>query len=362
MSHALRQGRLIDALEADGLEALVVSDLANVRYLTGYVGTNAAALIARDRRLLITDGRYAAAARATVQGADVRIGERDLLGDLGEALRELGPQAAAGFEADTMSVARHRRLEERAGRALQPTEGLVAALRAVKDADEVELIREAAGIADRALARILAGPLVGRTEREVAFHLHAALRDEGAEDPSFPIIVASGPRGAHPHALPAAEPIPEDTLVVIDLGAAHRGYCSDMTRTVATGDPPPELERAYAVCLDAQESALAAVRAGAAAVEVDAVARKAIAADGFGDAFPHGLGHGVGLAVHERPGLRPTSTDMLAAGMVVTVEPGIYLEGIGGVRIEDLVLVTDDGPEILSGAPKQLIGKDGVAA
>jgi len=261
-----------------------------------------------------------------------------------------------------VSVARHRRIEERAGRTLRPTEGLVAALRAVKDDEEIRLIREAAAIADRALAQVLADPLPGRTEREVAFELHAALRQHGAEDPSFPIIVAAGPRGALPHAVPADEPIPSDTLVVVDLGASYRGYCSDMTRTVATGDPPPELERAYRVCLDAQESALAAVCAGAAAAEVDAVARRAIAADGFGDAFPHGLGHGVGLAVHERPGLRPTSTDTLTASMVVTVEPGIYLEGIGGVRIEDLVLVTEDGAEVLSGAPKPQIGKDGVAA
>jgi Xaa-Pro aminopeptidase len=230
----------------------------------------------------------------------------------------------------------------------------VEGLRLVKDPGEIALMRRAAAVADEALAHVLAQGIVGRTERQVAFALYGAMLDRGAEDLSFPTIVAAGPRGARPHAVPGAEPIPTDTLVVIDMGAIVEGYCSDMTRTVATGPLPADLERIYTVCLDAQEAALAAARPGITGADLDAVARDHITAAGFGDHFGHGLGHGVGLEIHEGPGVRPTSTDELRAGMAITIEPGIYIDGTGGVRIEDLVILTDGGCDIISGAPKAL--------
>jgi len=258
-------------------------------------------------------------------------------------------------EAEHLTLARHERLRAALdGRELAPTSALVEDLRVEKDPGEVAAIRAAAAMADAALAAVLAEGLAGRTEREVAFAIQGALLDAGAEEPSFPVIVAAGPHGARPHAVPTGEPIPEGTLVVVDQGAVHRGYCSDMTRTLATGPLPEELERAYAVCLEAQEAALAAVRPGLAAAELDDVARSVIVEAGLGESFGHGLGHGVGLEIHERPTVRPEGAETLRPGMVVTIEPGIYLEGLAGVRIEDLVLVTEDGGEALSRSPKEL--------
>jgi Xaa-Pro aminopeptidase len=260
-----------------------------------------------------------------------------------------------GVEAEDLTLARHGRLTDLLGGVVtEPTRGLVEGLRAIKDAGEVAIMRRAALVADRALERVLAGGIVGRTEREVALRLYEAMVDEGASEPSFPTIVASGPRGARPHHVPGADPIPPDTLVVIDMGAIVDGYCSDMTRTVATGALPPRLEEIHRVCLEAQQAALEASRAGMAASDLDAVARAIIAGAGYGEHFGHGLGHGVGLAIHERPGVRPEGTEVLRPGMAITIEPGIYLEGEGGVRIEDLVVLGEEGREVLSTSPKEL--------
>lgn len=350
-----RQERLLAALAARDLGALVVTDLANVRYLTGYVGSNAIALVGAGGRRLVTDSRYALSAREQVAGAEVVVGRRDLLADVAAALPEVAVGGRIGVEAENLTLARHERLAGMVdGFALEPTRGLVEALRLVKDADEVAAMREAAAVASRALERVLGEGIVGRSERRVAFALHGAMLEGGAEEPSFPIIVAAGARGARPHAVPGPDPIPPGTLVVIDLGAVVRGYCSDMTRTVATGSLPARLEEAYRVCLDAQQAALAAARPGMGAAELDAVARERIAAAGYGDAFGHGLGHGVGLRIHERPGVRPESTETLPAGAAITIEPGIYLEGEGGVRIEDLVVLAEGGLDVLTPHPKDL--------
>jgi Xaa-Pro aminopeptidase len=208
---------------------------------------------------------------------------------------------------------------------------------------------------DEALADVLAAGLVGHSEREIAFALQTRLFLIGAEGPSFEIIVAAGPNGAKPHAVPGARIIAAGELVVIDLGAIADGYCSDMTRTVPTGPLPAELARAYQVCAEAQAAALAAVRPGIGCAALDAVARDVITAAGLGEAFGHGLGHGVGLEIHEAPRVSREGTETLRPGMVVTIEPGIYLEGLGGVRIEDLVVVTDDGARVLSHSPKASI-------
>ena len=356
MREVARQDAVMEALAERGLGALIVTDLANVRYLTGYVGSNGIALLGPRGRKLVTDSRYAVAAREQARGVEVVIGRRDLLGDVAAALPSVAGEGPAGVEAESLTLARHARLAAMLeGVVLEPTTGLVETLREVKDPGELEAMREAAAVVDRALAAVLARGIVGRTEREVAFALHAAMLEEGAERPSFDTIVAAGPGGARPHAVPGPEPIPADTLVVIDLGAVVDGYCSDMTRTVATGPLPDRLAEIYAVCLRAQEAAVAAARGGMGAAELDAVARAVIADAGYADAFGHGLGHGVGLAIHEAPGVRPESGASLRAGMAVTIEPGIYLEGEGGVRIEDLVVLGDEGCEVLSGAPKELM-------
>lgn len=355
MTPTARQEKLLAALEARGLGALIVTDPANVRYLTGYVGSNGVALIGTGGRVLLTDSRYQVSATEQVQGAEVVIGKRDLLADVASRVGDVAAGGAIGVEADSLTLARYERLRDLlGGLATEPTRGIVETLRAIKDPDEVDAMRRAARAVDQALEVVLSQGIVGRTEREVAFALHGAMLDAGATEPSFATIVAAGPNGARPHHVPGPDVIPPDTLVVIDLGAVVDGYCSDMTRTVATGTLPPRLEEIYRVCLDGQEAAMAAARGGMSAAELDAVARARIAEGGYGEFFGHGLGHGVGMQIHERPGVRPESADALEAGMAVTIEPGIYLEGEGGVRIEDLVILTEEGSEVLSHSPKAL--------
>jgi Xaa-Pro aminopeptidase len=352
-----RQDRLVEALAGRGLSALLVSDLTNVRYLTGFVGTNALVGLGPERRQLFTDSRYMVAARAQTSGVEIVDAGRELLDRVAQALRESAGDGPVGVEAENLTLARHERLKAALnGVALEPTAGLVESLRARKEPSELALMREAAAIGDRAFEAVASRPLAGRLERDVAWELEGVLREHGAEGPSFPIIVAGGPRSALPHAVPGAEPIPAGSLVVVDLGAIRDGYASDCTRTfAAAGAPlPEELERAYAVCLEAQLAALARVAPGVEAAELDAVARGVIESAGLGGAFGHGLGHGVGLDIHERPWVRPNAPGKLEEGMVVTVEPGIYLEGVGGVRIEDLVVVTADAGEVLTRFPKEL--------
>jgi len=350
-----RRARLAGTLAGRGLGVMMVTGAANVRYLTGYVGSNGIALVGPSGSVLLTDSRYAVSAREQVTGAEVVIGGRDLLADVAARATGMADGGAVGVEAEDMTLARHERLVELLGDVpVTPMRGLVEDLRVVKDADEVAAMREAAAVVDRALATVLAAGIVGRTEGRVAFALLEAMLDEGAEGASFATIVASGPRGARPHHVPGSEVIPADTLVVIDLGAIVGGYCSDMTRTVATGDLPPRLEEIHDVCLTAQRAALAAARPGISASELDGVARASIAGAGYGEHFGHGLGHGVGLDIHERPGVRPGSSEILRAGMAVTIEPGVYLEGEGGVRIEDLVVLGDGGNEVLSTSPTEL--------
>jgi Xaa-Pro aminopeptidase len=354
-AHAGRQERLVAALAGRDVGVLMVTQPANVRYLTGYVGSNGIALVGPGGRVLLTDSRYAVSAREQVTSAEVVIGGRDLLADAAARARAMAGGGGVGVEADDITLARHARLTELLdGVPAVATTGLVEDLRVVKDPGEIDAMRRAAAVVDRALAAVLAGGIVGRPEREVAFALHGAMLAEGAEEPSFATIVASGPRGARPHHVPGPDPVPAGTLVVIDLGAVVDGYCSDMTRTVATGEDSPRLREVHGVCLDAQRAAMAAARPGMTAGDLDAVARTRIAEAGYGAGFGHGLGHGVGLAIHERPGVRPEGGEVLRAGMAITIEPGIYLEGEGGVRIEDLVVLGEDGNDVLSTSPKEL--------
>ncbi len=354
-THEERQERLLAVLGTRDEAALLVTDLDNVRYLTGLASSNAIALIGPTVRMLFTDSRYATLARTAAQGAQVVIAGRDLMDRLAEHVRELGAGAKLAIEAENVTLARRDRIAAAIGTtvSLVPTTGLVEDLRVIKDANEIATMREASRIADVAFAWCETTILVGRSERDIAWELAGILREEGAEGPSFPIIVAGGSNGALPHAVPGPDEIPANTLVVVDMGALFGGYASDCTRTYATGTLPPRLADAYDACLAAQQAAVLAVRPGATCGELDALARDMISAAGFGDAFGHGLGHGVGLQIHERPWVRPAGAEVLQSGMAITIEPGIYLEGLGGVRIEDLVIVTETGGEVLTNRPRE---------
>lgn len=329
---------------------MLVTELVNVRYLTGFTGTNGACVCGPDVRLLLTDFRYTERAAAEVDGWEVVTVRDDWLG--GIAARLFG---RVGFEDDKVAVRTHERLRAKLpeGVELSAAAGAVEALRRVKDEDEMAAIAAAAELADEVWRWSIERGLVGRGERDVARAAEARIREQGAE-PSFPAIVAAGRNGALPHAEPGEREIGRGELVVFDMGAKLDGYCSDGTRTFATGEPGERGREVYATVLDAQLRALDAVAAGIGGAALDQVAREALGAAGYGEHFGHGLGHGVGLEVHEGPHVSPRSEDVLTVGEVVTIEPGVYLPGELGVRIEDLVVVTDGGCRNLSGLPKDL--------
>ena len=322
----------------------------NLRWLTGFSGTSGAALVGPETATFITDFRYADRAREELDGLELSQAERQLVPAVVKLL-----SGRVGFDDAHTSVKVFDGLTEQLDGSVElvPTAGLVERLRRRKDEDELEKIREAARLADLAVERALEGGLAGRTEREVAAANAAAIRELGSE-PSFPAIVAGGPNGARPHATPSDRVIGEGELVVFDSGAVHEGYCSDGTRTFAAGEPDAEAREVYELVLRAQQAGLEAVLPGAVGKDVDAAARDLIAAAGHGGDFGHGLGHGVGIEVHEAPRLGQRSDDVLEAGNVVTVEPGVYIAGRVGVRIEDFGVVTDDGYENFSGLSKDL--------
>jgi Xaa-Pro aminopeptidase len=332
------------------LDRMLVTDLVNVRYLTGFTGTNGACVCGPGVRLFFTDFRYTERAAAEVEGWETITAAGDWLGTIAEHL-----EGRVGFEDDQMAVRTLEKLKEKLadGTEAVPAGGSVEQLRRVKDSEELGAIAEASRLADSVWEWTIERGLAGRSERDVARAAEARIRELGG-DPSFPAIVAAGPNGALPHAEPGEREIGPDELVVFDMGARLDGYCSDGTRTYATGDPGEEARAVYGTVLEAQLAALDAVQAGARGEDVDSVARKVIEAAGHGDRFGHGLGHGVGLEVHEAPRLSPRSDDVLAPGEVVTVEPGVYLPGRLGVRIEDFVVVEDGGCRNLSTLPKDL--------
>jgi Xaa-Pro aminopeptidase len=356
-----RLGRLRPGLADAGCDALLITHLVNVRYLTGFTGSAGLLLVLPDEVVFTTDGRYRdqAADQLAAAGVDARIEVRATVSGQHEALTAAARGIAKlGLEADSVTWAQQRRFASDvfASAELIPTEGLVEELRRVKDAGEIERIAEAARIADEALASVR--PLLGQevTEREVALGLDYEMRRLGADGSSFPTIVGSGPNGAKPHARPSDRRIQAGELVVIDFGAIVDGYCSDMTRTLCVGEPGDDvLLRMVATVEESQREGVAAVRAGVRGRDVDETCRAVIAQAGWADAFIHGTGHGVGLEIHEAPRVASTSEDVLAPGHVVTVEPGVYLAEHGGVRIEDTVVVTDDGCLVLTNAPKDLL-------
>jgi Xaa-Pro aminopeptidase len=326
---------------------LLVTKAVDVFYLSGLHSSNAALLVEPERARLFTDFRYLEKAREI--GAEVVQVPRNLYSGLAEHV-----SGRIEFQAEVLTYDQWAALVA-AGLELVPRHELLVGVRAVKEDAELEAISRAAAITNECFGRLAEQPFVGRTERELAWWFDSLAHELGADEMAFPTIVAAGPNGAQPHASTADRVIEAGTTVVVDAAAKLGDYCSDCTRTFATGELPDELARSYEVCLRAQEAALAAVRPGAAGREVDAVARDLISAEGLGDLFGHGLGHGLGLEVHELPRLRPETDDILPAGGVCTVEPGIYHPDLGGIRIEDLVIVDEQGPQVLTTFTKELV-------
>jgi Xaa-Pro aminopeptidase len=348
MAVAERVSERVERLRALLEEPLLVTSGVNVRYLTGFNSSNVALLVDEERALLFTDFRYAEAARA-VEGTEFVQTQRSVLKTVVETVK-----GTIGFEASALTYSGWEMLRN-AGLELVPRNGLVEHLRAVKDETEVGAMREAARITDQAYAALAEERFVGRTERDLAWRMEQIFHELGAHGIAFEVIVGSGPTGAMPHGRPTDRIVEPNTTVVIDAGCVFRAYNSDCTRTFATGDLPDDLAEAYDACLEGQLAGLDAMRAGVSGAEADAAARRVIEEAGFGEKFGHGLGHGVGLQVHEAPTARPESEDVLEPGNVITCEPGIYLEGRGGVRIEDLVLITNDEPDVLSSYTKELV-------
>jgi len=354
-----RLERLRELIVAEGLDALIVDGAANLRYVTGYTGSSGIALVgATGEARFLTDFRYETQAATEVDPAF----ERTIVaGELLEALASGLDAARVGFDESQTSVRRHRILSEHAPGSVEllATSGLVERLRAVKDEQEIAAITAAAELVDAIYTWLFEAGLGGRTEREVALALEHEMRLRGARDPAFSSIVASGAAGALPHAQPRGVAIERGTLVTIDIGALREGYCSDCTRTVAVGEPGEHAREIHALVLEAQLAGLAAIAPGVSSREADAAARAVIEAGGHGEHFGHGLGHGVGLEIHEAPRLaRVGGETVLVPGNVVTVEPGVYLPGELGVRIEDLVVVRDGAALVLSSFTKELLVVD----
>jgi Xaa-Pro aminopeptidase len=338
----------LQRLQQELEEPLLVTDQVNVKYLTGFNSDNVALLVEPARVRLFTDFRYAEGAREAVEDVEVVQTKRFVYADVAPVL-----SGRVGFESAVVSYANYEVL--RSGPAeLVPRTGIVERLREVKDESELDALRKAAAISDDAYERLSREQFIGRTEQELAWRMEVLLHECGGEQVTF-VAVGGGPHGAFPHADPTDREVRAGELVVVDSGTIVGGYTSDCTRTFATGSLPDELKQAYALCLEAQEAALEGVRPGATGAAVDAIARDKIDASPFKGLFGHGLGHGVGMRIHEAPNLRAESEDVLEPGNVVTVEPGIYMPGKGGVRIEDLVVVTEGDAEVLTHFSKDLI-------
>jgi Xaa-Pro aminopeptidase len=355
-AHRARVEKLRRLMARADLAALLVTKPVNVTYLTGFTGGDSFLLVTPDQAIVLSDFRFIIQLEQECPGLEVQIRPTGVtLGQLTAKVVQQCKLRQLGVEAESMSVSLYQQL----GKLLPATElavidGLVEQLRLIKERAEVDEIRRSVAIAQRALAVIRARLQADQTEQEIATELEYQIRQLGGSGCSFPPIVAVGARSALPHAVPTKQTIGESAFVLIDWGAFYRGYASDLTRLLTTAKISPKLERIYGVVLTAQQRAIAAIRPGARLCDVDAEARRVIAEAGFGKLFGHGLGHGLGLEIHEAPRLAVGQDQPLRAGMVVTVEPGVYVPGFGGVRIEDDVLVTRDGHEVLSDVPKAL--------
>lgn len=354
MDHPLRRTRLVARLPEIGVDAMLVTRLPNVRYLTGFTGSNAQLLLGAESGVFFTDGRYAEQSRREVPELRRDIYTADFPAAFARACRDLG-LSRVGFEAAGVTYRFYQDLSGAESVELVPVTDEVERLRWIKEPEEIRLLDRAQALTDEAYDRAVAKLAEGVTEREVALELEWAMRQSGAEGVSFDSIVAFGENSAEPHHRPTGRTLSRGDVVKLDFGARFEGYHADMTRTLAFGDPPAELREVYELVLATQLAGVEAVRAGVSGADADRVSRRIIEEAGYGDRFGHSLGHGVGLEVHEGPTLRSTSEDVLPAGAVVTVEPGIYVPGLGGVRIEDMVEVLEDGCRVLPATGKELL-------
>ena len=355
MDHQLRRRALGARLSDLGVDALVLTRLINVRYLTGFTGSNAQLVLMPEAVVFLTDGRYTEQSRHEIPDVQRRTYPRDHRGEVAAIAAEhrIG---RLGFESNDLSVAAHAKLAAALpGTELVALEGTVEQQRRVKDADEVDLLRRAQAVTDASFEGVLDLCSVGISEQQLALDLERLIRREGGDGLAFEPIVAFGENAAEPHHEPSHRLLEEGDVIKMDFGALVAGYHADMTRTVAFGQPASELRKIHDVVREAQQAGIDAVRAGVSGAAVDAASRAVVAAAGYGDRFVHGLGHGVGLEIHEEPWLGQGQDEVLPAGAVVTVEPGIYIPGLGGVRIEDTVEVTDEGCRVLPASTRELL-------
>jgi Xaa-Pro aminopeptidase len=354
MDHSTRRERLRGALDELGLDGLLITRLVNVRYLAGFTGSNGQLLATPGGGTFFTDSRYEEQSRRDVPDLERKTYPRRFVQTLDEVCRARSI-GRLGFESAGLTHKTWLELDSMEGVELVPTVEVVEKLRWVKDPDELALLERAQAATDAAFDRVTGKLVEGMSEQEVAFELEVAMHEAGADAVGFPTIAAFGDHAAEPHHAPGERRLARGDVVKLDFGSRVEGYHSDMTRTVAFGEPDPHIREVHRIVLEAQEAGAAAVRAGASAGDVDAASRSVIRGAGYGDHFAHSLGHGIGLEVHEGPTLRDGSEDVLPAGAVVTVEPGIYLPGLGGVRIEDMVLVEAKGSRALPATPKELL-------
>ncbi|MDN5708010.1 MAG: Xaa-Pro peptidase family protein [Planococcus sp. (in: firmicutes)] len=345
--------KLREQMQKRELDSLLVTNPYNLRFITGFTGTAGLALITPNDAWFITDFRYTEQAGEQVTEFKVVQAQKGLIDEVARIAGEAAVERLA-FEQDYMTFATYSQYQEKLSATLEPVSGLIEKLRMVKSPEELEVLKAAAKIADDAFEHICGYIKAGMTELQVSNELEFFMRSQGATSSSFDIIVASGLRSALPHGVASDKKIEQGDLITLDFGALYNGYVSDITRTVAVGEPSDKLKEIYQVVLDSQVLALEKIKPGMTGIEADAIARDYIKSKGYGEAFGHSTGHGIGLEVHEGPGLSFRSETVLEPGMAVTVEPGIYLPGIGGVRIEDDILITETGNERLTHSSKEL--------
>ncbi len=350
-----RLHNLQNALKEKEIDGMLITNPINRTYMTGFKGSDGYGIVTQEQAYLLTDFRYTQQARKQAQYFEVIQFPNEAISAIRDLLAENNIKKL-GFEENTVSFSQYRQFEQKLEvEELIPTKNLIKGYRKIKDKEEQEKMRQAAHIADLAFMYITDYIEVGMTEREIALELEFFMRNNGATGMSFDMIVASGTRSALPHGQPTDKKIEAGDLLTLDFGCVFDGYCSDMTRTIGIQHLSDKQKEIYNVVLEAQITALSQIKAGITGIESDKVARDIIKANGYGEYFGHGLGHGVGYEVHEEPRLSPRGNEVLKSGMVVTVEPGIYVEGLGGVRIEDMVIITEDGIENLTSSPKELI-------
>lgn len=355
MDHQLRRRTLIARMGDLGVDGLLVTRPVNVRYLTGFTGSSAQLVLTSGAATFLTDGRYTEQSRHEVPDLDRRTYARDHRGDVADLVAEAGAMRL-GFESTDLTVADHAKLAGALpGVELVALEGVIERARQVKDADEMALLMRAQAVTDAAFEAILDLFSVGVSERHIARELERLMLAEGADGLAFEPIVAFGEQSAEPHHVPGHRLLEEGDVIKLDFGALVEGYHADMTRTVAFGSAATELRKIHDIVREAQQAGIDAVRAGVSGTDVDAASRSVIEGAGYGERFVHGLGHGVGLQIHEEPWLGAGHDEPLPAGTVVTIEPGIYVPGLGGVRIEDTVEVTDEGSRALPSSTRELI-------